>query len=235
MDNWVGMEFDPEALERIRRSCDMLGCQNGMTVLDIGCYRQTAKKFLPPCSYHGFDIGKFSDGIIVRDLENGFLWDKRVDRILCLEVLEHLKTPSRVLRSIQEYLKDDGIAIISLPNEASAFHRLRSLLGTVDAEAFSEAGKHLHLPSLKQASAFVSKYLEILKVECYISTGNGTRQLFLSKILKRIPKQFLKLLSVLSPSLFSRGFIFKVRKKVLPLPHRVPWVTESGTNYAHRS
>lgn len=211
-DPFPGLEFDPEALDRIRRSCELLGCRNGDTVLDVGCYRQAAKQFLPSVKYFGLDCHKFAEGTIVRDLENGFLWDSKVPRILCLEVLEHLKTPSRVLWSIQNALTDDGVAVISLPNEATLFHRIRSLLGVPDAEAFSEWGKHLHLPNLKQCRSLLGAYFEIVEEHYYVSVGHS-RQRLLSKLLSKFPKSLLGWFARFCPSLFARGFIFKCRLK----------------------
>lgn len=213
MDNWPDMETDPEALNRIMKACRLLDCKKGMTVLDIGCYRQAARQFLPTDSYFGFDCCNFSQGTIVRDLETGFLWDSKVPRILCLEVLEHLKTPSQVLRSIHDSLSNEGIAVISLPNEATIFHRLRSLFGIVDAECFGERGKHLHLPSLKQCRTFLTENgFEILSEDYYVAVSHS-RQKTISGLLKAIPPKFLESFAKWCPALFARGFIFKLKKK----------------------
>lgn len=212
-DYWAGMECDPESIDRIRLSCGLLDARVGMTVLDIGCYKQLARKFLPSCRYVGFDFDNFCEGTIVRDLESGFLWDEPVDRILCLEVLEHLKTPSRTLNSIHYYLKKDGIAVISLPNESTLFHRIRSLLGTVDAECFGERGKHLHLPSLSQCRAFLRRSGFVIVREKYYLAFGSSRQKWLTASLRLLPKRWMQFLADLLPSLFARGFVFVLKKQ----------------------
>jgi len=207
-DFWPGMLEDPFARERIKRSCELLNCAHHHSVLDVGCHKEEAREFLPKhISYLGVD------GLRGDTIDGGLELLFKFDRILCLEVLEHLQFPHKTLASLVDLLKDSGTIVISLPNEASLFHRLRSLSGTVDQECFSESGKHLHLPSLKQARSFVEKYLTIQKVEYYISDGCGTRTPFLRGILKAIPKRFLKLLASFCPSLFARGFIFQCVKK----------------------
>lgn len=207
-DFWPHLHDDPFSLERLKRSCEMLQCAHHHSVLDVGCHHKEALKFLPPhVEYTGLDILQGDD------FDGGFQLNHKFDRILCLEVLEHLKFPRRTLLSIAQHLTDPGIAVISLPNESSIFHRIRSLFGTVDQECFSEDGKHLHLPSFRQASSFVSEYLEIQTVEFYVSSGCGTRQNWIRPILKRTPKSLLKCLADISPSLFSRGFIFQLKKK----------------------
>lgn len=212
MDNWKGMEQDPDAIDRIRRSCELLKAGEWMTVLDIGCYKQVARRFLPNCDYHGIDCERYVPDTVVRDLENGFLWDKKVDRILCLEVLEHLKHPSRVLESIKMALKDNGIVVISLPNENTLFHRIRALTGTCDAECFGERGKHLHLPSLKQCREYLGKYFEVVGEQYYISS-TGSRNRSVAWLVAKLPKSISKKAMEICPSLFSRGFIFVCRKK----------------------
>lgn len=202
-DHWPDLHDDKFARERLRRSCELLSVAHHHSVLDIGCHKKEALKFLPKTiDYTGLDI-LFGD-----EFDGGFNLLYKFNRILCLEVLEHLKFPRKTLVSMIELLKDDGVIVISLPNESSLFHRIRSLTGTVDQECFSENGKHLHLPSLRQAYEFLSEYLKILKVEYYISDGCGTKQSWLRTLLKRIPKPLMQSLANMFPSLFSRGFIF---------------------------
>ena len=207
-DFWPQLHADPFARERLRRSCELLNCAYHHTVLDVGCHKSEALEFLP----NGVDYTGI-DHLLGDEFDGGVHLRYRFDRILCLEVLEHLKYPRKTLQSLVEQLRDDGIIVISLPNESSLFHRIRSLFGVVDAECFSESGKHLHLPSLKQAYSFVSEYLKVQKVEYYVSSGCGTRVPFLHKLLQIIPKQMLQWLANKVPSIFSRGFIFVCVKR----------------------
>jgi len=206
-DHWPSLHADPFARERLRKSCELLRCAGHHSVLDVGCHRKEALEFLPKhITYTGLD------SLLGDDFDGGTNLVHRFDRILCLEVLEHLKFPDKTLKHLSARLTDHGVFVLSLPNEASIFHRLRSILGTVDQECFSEDGKHLHLPSLKQARAFVSRYLKIESEEYYISDGCGSRQSFLRPILKLIPLSIIRCLASFCPSLFARGFIFQCVK-----------------------
>lgn len=206
-DFWKGMEFDKQSIERIEKSVLISDSKPGMSVLDVGCYKMTIKRYLPKgIRYIGLDSTRYKKDVVVKDLEKSFYFKEKFDRIFCLEVLEHLKLPGNSIKSIYESLKDDGIAVISLPNEATLYHRIRSLFGKVDGGCFSEQGKHLHLPSLKQCKEFLrSKRFFVDGIYYYIVLPIKLQKI---KLLTLI----LRLLSNYFPSLFARGFIFKLRK-----------------------
>ena len=77
------------------------------------------------------------------DLEEGIagvirqLDGQRFDRVLLLDVLEHLRRPEQILRQTHEVLKREGLLIVSLPNIANIYVRLTLLLGRFD---YSERG-----------------------------------------------------------------------------------------------
>ena len=187
-----------------------------LLILDVGCFTQEAKKYYPPwVRYLGIDAASYHQETKVVDLNHGFL-PIPCSHALCLETLEHLLDPMDTLRSISESLSHGGYLVVSLPNEATIFHRIRSLLGTVDAECFSGEGKHLHLPSLSQSREFLRKIqeLELQKELYYISpTACGTRgPVIVGKILSLIHPHIHQFLADRFPSLFSRGFIFLLKK-----------------------
>lgn len=49
------------------------------------------------------------------------------ERVFCSEVLEHVRHPEKVLQGIADVLTDDGIAVVSVPNE-HVINRLKSIL-----------------------------------------------------------------------------------------------------------
>lgn len=207
---------DLYARDRVMKSARLLlpYLLGNETILDVGCFTWEARKYYPrSINYIGLDQKQYHAKTQVVDLNHGFQ-PIPCDHALCLETLEHLLDPEDTLLSIHSSLKDGGALVVSLPNEATVFHRIRSLFGTVDAECFSGEGKHLHLPSLKQSRTFLSGKFDIVHELYYISpTGCGSRQPLFGKILSLIPDIVHQALADRCPSLFARGFIFLLKKK----------------------
>jgi len=184
------------------------------TILDVGCFTHEARKYFPrACKYIGIDEKAYHKLTQVVNLNHGFE-PIPCNQALCLETLEHLVDPEDCIVSIKSSLLGNGRLVVSLPNEATIFHRLRGLLGVVDAECFSGEGKHLHLPSLEQSRRFLSRHFEIEKERYYISpSGVGSRQAWVGRILGLIPDKIHYILANNFPSLFARGFIFLLKKR----------------------
>ena len=83
-DFWPHLHDDPYALARLRKSCQLLNAKHGMSILDVGCHQEEARQFLKDCNYVGIDTIKGDE------IDGGFNLNRRFDRIICLEVLEHL-------------------------------------------------------------------------------------------------------------------------------------------------
>ena len=204
-DYWPNLYDDPYAVKRIEKSLELADIRPGMSVLDVGCHLGELEAFMPvEVMYTGIDV------LNGHNIDGGFNLGKKFDRILCLETLEHLLRPRSTLESICSHLLPDGLLVLSLPNEATIFHRIRCLLGTVDAECFSDQGKHLHLPSLRGCRELIKEsHLQVEAEEYYVSPqAVGSRQAWLGGILSLIPTPIHEFLAKSLPSLFSRGFIF---------------------------
>ena len=208
---------DRYARDRVMKSVRLLYpyLKDGDTVLDVGCFTQEAKKYIPKeVKYVGIDEKAYHPATRVVNLHHGF--DPiQCSHALCLETLEHLLDPADTLDSIYRSLPEAGYLVVSLPNESSVFHRIRSLLGVVDAECFSGQGKHLHLPSLKQSREFLllGQNFHILSERYYVSpSAIGSKQAWVGQILKLIPDSLQQFLADEWPSLFARGFIFLLKK-----------------------
>jgi glycosyltransferase involved in cell wall biosynthesis len=67
-----------------------------------------------------------------RGLDPALLRGKRFEKILLLDVLEHLAAPESVLRPCRDLLEPHGKVIISVPNVANITVRLMLLLGRFD-------------------------------------------------------------------------------------------------------
>jgi 2-polyprenyl-3-methyl-5-hydroxy-6-metoxy-1,4-benzoquinol methylase len=95
---------------------------------------------------------------ISTDLNNGLdrvakrLNGKRFDRILLLDILEHLYNPEDILRQCHKLVQEDGELIVSLPNVANLSMRLMLLFGHFD---YTDRGildrTHLHWYTRKTA------------------------------------------------------------------------------------
>lgn len=148
-------------------------------VLDVGCNKGYLKKVAPNNIFYGIDydekdLQEASDSgykkvykLDLNKFEN-FKSDKKFDFLLFADILEHLSFPDKVLRFfVENYLKQNGRVIISLPNVANFSVRLNLLRGNFD---YSESGildkTHLHLYTLKSAKEMIARCdLKIVKVK----------------------------------------------------------------------
>ena len=208
---------DRYARDRVMKSARLLlpYLKKGDTILDVGCFTHEARTYFPKdVNYIGIDEKAYHKETKVVDLHHGFE-PIACSHAVCMETLEHLISPEECLSSIYRSLpEENGYLVVSLPNEATVFHRIRSLLGTTDACAFQGTGKHLHLPNLKQSRLLVQERFEIVGSKFYISpSACGSNQVFLGRILKLIPDTIHQYLADHLPSLFARGFIFLLKKR----------------------
>jgi ubiquinone/menaquinone biosynthesis C-methylase UbiE len=65
--------------------------------------------------------------LLQADAQNLPCQDRIFEHVICSEVLEHLLDPSAALREIARVLKNQGIAVVSFPNE-SLINRIKTLL-----------------------------------------------------------------------------------------------------------
>lgn len=216
--NWAGMYTrDKYARDRVMKSARLLlpYLKDGDTVLDVGCFTQEAKKYFSrSITYVGLDVKAYHPRSQVVDLNHGFV-PVPCSHALCLETLEHLIDPEDTLESIYASLPDHGVLVVSVPNEATLFHRIRCLCGTVDAGSWASEGKHLHLPNLAQSRKFVSKHFDIVSELYYISpSACNSGSEWVGRILTLLPDSIHYYLANTLPSLFARGFIFLLKKRI---------------------
>ncbi len=112
-------------------------------VLDIGCNQGFIGQALVKRGFTGkiigLDIDKKHQNIkgkynyldfIELDVENNLKRLRQKYEVIVLgDVLEHLINPIKVLHNLKQYLKSDGLLIISLPNIANVYFRLHLLFG----------------------------------------------------------------------------------------------------------
>jgi 2-polyprenyl-3-methyl-5-hydroxy-6-metoxy-1,4-benzoquinol methylase len=118
-----------------------VGC--GQDVLDVGCGQGFFAEKLQQAGNHvvGIDILPRAerqdsfDQYVQANLEQGIdaglpaLGGKTFDKVLLMDVLEHLRTPENVLQDCRQLLKSNGHLIVSVPNVANITVRLMLLFG----------------------------------------------------------------------------------------------------------
>jgi ubiquinone biosynthesis O-methyltransferase len=126
------------------RNLEILKFINGNNILNIGCGVGTIEKMLT-ADKNVIGIDGSNDKIeIARSKEylckvnfqhefvENFKSDVKFDTIIMANIVEHLDNPVNVLKKLRNYLKDNGILIISVPN-APAFHKRIALsLGLIN-------------------------------------------------------------------------------------------------------
>jgi len=116
---------------------------SGRDVLDVGCGEGFLATELKRQGNRVTGIDALSEAEQTEALEQYFSADldagiaevveklrgKRFDRVLLMDVLEHLKRPEVLLRQCKDVLKPEGAVVVSLPNIANLTVRLMLLVG----------------------------------------------------------------------------------------------------------
>ncbi len=188
-----------------------------LTLLDIGSAEEHLKELLPKTvSYKGLDYK--GDHDYIRNLDNLPLKIKETfDVVVCLETLEHTKSPHAVMKEILKLGKPGAVFFLSVPNEYNFYCRLNFLLArkTSVQETFNIVDKHLHIhaPRVKDALNFFSEYLDIKDVHyCWYSRTSEHGKGVSKNVFRAIDKGLDKM-SRVSPSLFSRSTLVVGTKK----------------------
>jgi len=122
---------NPTLLHMQRRRAEitrsLLQPQNTDSILDVGCGDAYQISYFADNVSHiiGIDVSKPKLQKAKRNLAKAeFICasssmlpfrTKLFDKVLCLELLEHLESPSQTLEQIDQILKEEGILIISVP------------------------------------------------------------------------------------------------------------------------
>ncbi|MCB9521259.1 MAG: class I SAM-dependent methyltransferase [Myxococcales bacterium] len=147
-------EFDPgeyhdhpspvvRAVERMRvsRIIALLQATPTSRVLEVGCGAGNILERIADAELHGVDISDYilekarvrlgaRATLLKADGEHLPYPDAHFDRVYCSEVLEHVLDPAAVVREMRRVLKPNGIAVVSVPNEATINQAKRLLFRT---------------------------------------------------------------------------------------------------------
>lgn len=140
---------DPEAVLRFRKAIAAAGLRAGEAVLDLGAkWGGLAAAIDVQVDYTGLDLSEvnadaatkagltFVQGDVTQPLPFA---DASFDCVFCLELLEHLIAPARLLAEIHRVLKADGRAVVSVPSPYSWVEVARELFGLHDSEGHLNA------------------------------------------------------------------------------------------------
>lgn len=177
------------------------------TLLDIGCGNGEGSLLLQSQGFTvtGTDLSevgvvkarKKGCEAIVCDVETDNI-PGEYDVIVCLEVLEHLQFPLKVLEKLKGNLVRDGELIVSLPNEFHLLRRLQILAGKQD---FRYDYPHLRFFDRKEAHRLIADASYVLQIEYSVP---------LPPPRMRVLTTICELFTRISPEVFSIGFVFRI-------------------------
>ncbi len=201
----------------------------GKQVLDVGCgegyfaqllaargNRITGVDSLPapgkPEAFEAYYEADLQAGIepVIDQLKS-----KRFDRILLLDILEHLLHPEGILKEVRRVLREDGgEVIVSVPNVANIWVRLMLLAGRFD---YTERGildkTHVRFFTRKTARrlletegfTILEERLSLIPVELALGLSHGN-------LLVRLIRRLLAGLTALMPGLFGYQIMFRANR-----------------------
>jgi len=141
--------------------------------------------------------------------------EHRFDRVLLLDVLEHLVQPERLLGEIRPALKESGMLMVSLPNVANITVRLALLFGRFH---YTDRGildrTHLHFYTRKTARAFLEENgWEIVTAKTTIMPLELVLGLDPANPLMRTITALLAVATALFPGLLGYQFVYLARPR----------------------
>lgn len=215
-------------LERIKDEYEISGCR----VLEAGCgLGRNLEIFREDNVVSGIDglpdavkqARMRGLDVIEANLELGLqAKSASVDWVFCLDVLEHLVDPLRLLEESYRILRDKGHIVINVPNHFNAAGRIKILLGhDLDVHRFFPEKQEWNNPHLR---FFTYRGIQQMLMNTGFETVEDRSARFPSvpgqAVLERIGLRRLScFLSFCRPSFFAGGFFLIAEKR--PLSRRV--------------
>jgi len=136
--------------------------------LDVGCCQGGLRKYITnDLIYFGIDgiENKFKNYVLFDFNQKSLPFkDKTFDAINCSAVLEHLFYPLHIMEELSRILKDDGVILISLPNDKGLNSIFSHIFGRM--KPYEEVIYEHHWQfSIHTARLFVLKKFKIIKEE----------------------------------------------------------------------
>jgi len=206
----------------------------GHDILDVGCGEGFLAEQIQRMGNHvtGIDVlpdakqQQFFDQYISADLEYGVdpkmpaLCGREFDKVLLLDVLEHLRQPDKLLQDCRSFLKPNGHLIVSLPNIANITVRLMLLFGGFN---YTERGlldkTHIRFFTRKTARKLLeSNGYRIVEQKMTIMPLELVLGLRPESFVMRMVQRFLILCTALLPGLFGYQTFLSAQKERMPIP-----------------
>lgn len=157
-----------------------LGCGEGALSLQLAArkYEVWAADLVQP----PFDLPAAGIRVTVVDIEAGLPFASNCfDAVACVEVLEHLANPGRLLDEVGRVLRPAGVVVLSTPNILNLWSRLRFLLTgyhnfdkPLAQERADSARDHIMLLTANHLMYILEgKGFEVTTVTCSRASGNA--------------------------------------------------------------
>gem|GEM_PF-1515196 len=204
---WDVAHKSPFIFKKLKTVYDLIKLRKTGALLDCGCGEGDSLKFFDSHGYscYGFDVSSRIVDQLLRqgcevskgDLEVGVPFTFKFDVITCLDVVEHIYDTCKVLGNLKSSLKDDGVLVISIPNDFTIFHRVKILFGIIYYEIYSS---HIHYFAPKQFRRILNdcgfKIVEEKNISVNVPVFNPV----------------LDVLANVIPNLFAQSYVFVVSK-----------------------
>jgi len=208
MDIYASGWYDQESRKRMKFVRDMIwnDFKPDQKLLDIGCYKAfLSTLLLSYVKYYGIDFKRYQPMIPVKiqNLNTNIKLpfpNRYFNIIVCSGILEHLFYPNKIMKEIKRVLKDDGIVVISLPNEKNLLARINLLMGKEPPSIEEQETKHHWIFTPETSRKWVSKYFKIKEEHPYVGLW-GRRHLLLPNTL-----------TMMFPNLFCSDYFLKCVK-----------------------
>jgi SAM-dependent methyltransferase len=181
-------------------------------LLDVGAAGHYIQQFLPDnIEYWSLDHNGKQD--YIHNLDNFPLpvESNKFDIILCLETLEHLLYPHKVMEELLRISKPNALFLLSMPNEYNFYCRLNFLLGkkTDMQEPFRVIEKHWHiqLPRVEDILQLFSEHIQIEKIDFQWYSRKSTHSKGLKTKIASVLDNAINLFAKAIPTLFARTVV----------------------------
>jgi hypothetical protein len=141
-----------------------IGCGSGVQLQEIGRKEYALAVGIDVslnAVLHGRKKSIKNTDFIIADAQYLPVKSSCVDKIVCAEIIEHIKEPDHLIKEISRILKDGGEVVITTPNDRSVwgvyelfwdlFGRGRNY-GETHLRFFSESGLHSYFPAYSECS-----------------------------------------------------------------------------------